>query len=38
VLFETLAHRIFFEPIYELRRAAIVRELFAQAFARVPAP
>ena len=38
VLFETLAHRIFFEPIYELRRAAIVRELFAQTFARVPAP
>jgi MoxR-like ATPase len=38
VLFETLAHRIFFEPVYELRRAAIVRELFRQAFARVPAP
>lgn len=38
VLFETLAHRIFFEPIYELRRAAIVRELFVQTFARVPAP
>jgi MoxR-like ATPase len=38
VLFETLAHRIFFEPVYELRRAAIVRELFAQAFERVPAP
>jgi MoxR-like ATPase len=38
VLFETLAHRIFFEPVYELRRTAIVRELFKQAFARVPVP
>jgi MoxR-like ATPase len=38
VLFETMAHRVFFEPVYELRRAAIVRELFRQAFARVPAP
>ena len=38
VLFETLAHRVFFEPVYELRRAGIVRELFKQAFARVPAP
>jgi MoxR-like ATPase len=38
VLFETMAHRVFFEPVYELRRAAIVRELFGQAFARVPAP
>jgi MoxR-like ATPase len=38
VLFETVAHRIFFEPVYELRRAAIARELFAQALARVPAP
>jgi MoxR-like ATPase len=38
VLFQTLAHRIFFEPVYELRRSAIVGELFRQAFARVPAP
>jgi MoxR-like ATPase len=38
VLFETMAHRVFFEPVYELRRAAIVRELFKQSFARVPAP
>ncbi|MBX9965796.1 MAG: MoxR family ATPase [Burkholderiales bacterium] len=38
VFFETMAHRVFFEPAYELRRATIVRELFAQAFARTPAP
>ena len=38
VLYDTLAHRVFFEPVYELRRAPIVRELFAQAFARVPTP
>ena len=38
VLFETVAHRVFFEPVYELRRAGIVRELFGQAVARVPAP
>lgn len=38
VLFETLAHRLFFEPVYELRRAAILGELFRRAFAAVPAP
>ncbi len=38
VFFETMAHRVFFEPAYELRRAGIVRELFAQAFAHTPAP
>ena len=38
VLFETVAHRIFLDPVYELRRAGIVRELFALADARVPAP
>jgi MoxR-like ATPase len=38
VLHETLAHRIFLEPVYELRRTAIVRELIGQALARVPAP
>ena len=38
VFFETMAHRIFFDPIYELRRDAIVRELCRQLFERVPAP
>ncbi len=38
VFFETMAHRIFFDPIYELRREPIVRELIRQLFERVPAP
>ncbi|MFN3623037.1 MAG: MoxR family ATPase, partial [Hyphomicrobium sp.] len=38
VFFETMAHRIFLSPIYELRRDAIVRELIRQLFERVPAP
>lgn len=38
VFFETMAHRIFFDPIYELRREPIVRELVRQLFERVPAP
>ena len=38
VFFETMAHRIFFDPIYELRRDAIVRELCRQLFEKVPAP
>lgn len=38
VFFETMAHRIFFDPIYELRRDRIVHELCRQLFERVPAP
>jgi MoxR-like ATPase len=38
VFFETMAHRIFFDPIYELRRNRIVGELCKQLFERVPAP
>lgn len=38
VFFETMAHRIFLSPIYELRRDTIVRELIRQLFERVPAP
>ena len=38
VFFETMAHRIFLDPIYELRREPIVRELIRQLFERVPAP
>ena len=38
IFFETMAHRIFFDPIYELRREPIVRELCGQLFERVPAP
>jgi MoxR-like ATPase len=38
VFFETMAHRIFFDPIYELRRDPIVRDFVRQLFERVPAP
>jgi MoxR-like ATPase len=38
VFFETMAHRIFFDPIYELRRDRIISELCRQLFERVPAP
>ncbi len=33
-----MAHRIFFSPVYELRRDDIVRSLIADVFAKVPAP
>lgn len=35
---EVMAHRIFIDPVYELRREGIVRELIARVFERVPAP
>ena len=35
---ETMAHRIFLDPIYESRQAALVRELCRQVFERVPVP
>ncbi len=35
---ETMSHRIFIDPIYENRAAALVAELQRQLFARVPAP
>jgi MoxR-like ATPase len=38
VFAETMAHRVFLDPIYELRRDLLVRELFAAVFATVPAP
>jgi MoxR-like ATPase len=38
VFYESMAHRIFLEPIYELRREPIMRELCRQLFERVPAP
>lgn len=33
-----MAHRIFLAPMYEIRRDALVAELFAAVFAAVPAP
>lgn len=38
VFFETMAHRIFFEPVYEMRRETIARELIDSLFATVPVP
>jgi MoxR-like ATPase len=34
----TLAHRIFFTPVYELRRAELADALVAQILQRVPTP
>ncbi|MEQ1670975.1 MAG: MoxR family ATPase [Hyphomicrobium sp.] len=38
VFYECMAHRIFLEPVYEMRRDAIVRTLIAEVFKTVPAP
>ncbi|MEC4589697.1 MoxR family ATPase [Nitrospirillum amazonense] len=38
VFVETMAHRVFLDPIYELRRETIVRDLCAAVLATVPAP
>lgn len=38
VFHETMAHRVFFDPIYELRRDAIARQLVTSVFETVPAP
>ncbi len=38
VLHETLAHRIFFSPVYELRRAELVGELLQQIVHKVTSP
>jgi len=38
VFFETMAHRIFFEPVYELRRDSIARELVDALFETVAVP
>ncbi|MFS8036625.1 AAA family ATPase [Xanthobacter sp. AM11] len=35
---EVMAHRIFFDPVYEMRREPIAAALCATAFERVPAP
>ncbi len=38
VLYETIAHRIFFYPVYELHRSAIVAELINQIVGRIASP
>jgi MoxR-like ATPase len=38
VFYETMAHRIFFEPVYELRRDSVARELIDALFETVAVP
>lgn len=38
VFYETIAHRVFFTPIYELRRSQVAAELMRQILHRVSAP
>jgi len=38
VFYETMAHRIFFEPVYEIRRETIARALIDALFETVPVP
>lgn len=38
VFYETMAHRIFFDPVYDLRRDVIARDLISALFQTVPAP
>lgn len=38
VFYETMAHRIFFEPVYEIRRETIASELVDALFETVPVP
>lgn len=38
VLFEAVAHRVFFNPVYELRRSIVARDLIAGILNKVAAP
>lgn len=38
VFFETIAHRVFFKPVYELRRSEVAGELMKQILNRVVTP
>jgi MoxR-like ATPase len=38
VFAEVMSHRVFLDPIYELRRDALIKALFAAVFETVPAP
>ena len=38
VYFETITHRVFFNPMYELRRSQVAQELVSQILNRVAAP
>lgn len=38
IFYETMAHRIFLEPVYEMRREELVRQLIGAIFDKVPVP
>ncbi len=38
IFFETMAHRVFFNPVYELRRAMLARQMMEQILSRVASP
>jgi MoxR-like ATPase len=38
VLFETIAHRVFFQPVYELHRAEMIAALMQHIMHKVVAP
>jgi hypothetical protein len=38
VFVETVAHRVFFTPVYELHRSRLAAELMTQILGQVPAP
>jgi MoxR-like ATPase len=38
VFFETVAHRVFFKPVYELRRSQVARELMRRIVEKIAAP
>jgi MoxR-like ATPase len=38
VYLESIGHRVFFTPVYEMRRAQIARELARQTIGRIAAP
>jgi hypothetical protein len=38
IFYETMAHRIFLDPVYENRAEALICSLCEQVFLRVPVP
>ncbi len=38
IFFETMAHRVFFNPVYELRRASLARQMMDQILTQVASP
>jgi len=38
IFFETMAHRVFFNPVFELRRATLARQMMDQILRKVASP